>query len=344
MSCLDEGRPSGGGSGAGGRLLLAASAVLLALSGAFFLLPLLLIAPAPLAALVYRHGYRTGIVTSVFTLFIVGIGQQRIFGAATEFIDEPTWQALFVTAMTVLVTIGLIGIVLGGAWREGASRWQAEWLGVAGALMPALTVGLVFWFGQGVDLVQLVLDAWSSIMRGLVEQSAAAGLAADTVDGLLDMIADTERTFPLMKPLLPGMMFVAALVGVHINGALATAVLSRATPHPPRFAPFATWRFPWPFVLAFVLGHALTLAARFNGSAEALVVGQNLLMGSGFVFAVQGVAILIHVFERRRVGTFFRVAVVLALLWWWPAVLTWFGVLDTWFHFRSRGHARGGSD
>lgn len=340
MSCLDERRPSDGGSAASGRLLLAASAVLLALSGAFFLLPLLFIAPAPLAALVYRYGYRTGIITSVFTLVVVGAGQQSVFGAATALIDASSSHALFLLAMTVLVTIGLIGIVIGGAWREGASRWQAVWLGVTGALLPAFAVGLMYWFSQHVDLVQLAFDAWASVMRGLVEQSVAGGLPAETADALLDMVVQSEQTFPLMKPLIPGIMFVTALIAIHTNGAIAAWALSKSTPHPPRFAPFTTWRFPWPFAFAFILGHGLMLAARFNGSLRAAVVGQNLLMIAGFVFAIQGVAILFYVFERRRTGTLLRTVVAFALLWWWPAVLTWIGVLDTWFHFRTRGAKR----
>lgn len=334
MSSLDQRRPSDGSAGGGGQLLLAASAILMALMGAFFLLPLLFVTPVPLAMLVYRYGYRSGIITAVFTLVLVGSGQQRIFGNLAAAIPDQSWQAVFLVTMTVLVTIGLIGIVIGGAWREGASRWQTLWLSAGATLLPALAVWALFQIVQGVDLFQVVFDSWTHVMRTLVDESVANGLPQETATGLRDMISDSEYAFPLIKPLFPGMLFVTALVGAYVNGGLAAYMLARGDGHPPPFAPFATWRFPWPFAFAFVLGHALMLVARIDGNAAAAIIGQNLLIATGFVFSVQGVAILVYVFQRRGIRTFVQVLVVLALLWWVPAVPTWFGVLDTWFNFR----------
>lgn len=331
---MDQRRPSDGGTGGAGRLLLAATTVLMTLLGAFFLLPLLFVAPVPLAALVYRYGYRSGIVTAVFTLVLVGSGQQRMFGSVAANVPDVSWQAIFLVAMTVFVTIGLIGIVIGGAWREGASRWQTLWLSTAAALVPALAVWSVVRVVQHVDLVQVVFDSWTNVMRTLVEQSALSGLPPDTTQGLLDMIAESEQAFPFVKPLLPGMLFVVALIGAYVNGGLAAYVLVRSERRPPPFPPFVTWRFPWPFALAFVLGHALLLMARMNESAVVAVIGQNLLTATGFVFAVQGIAIVVLAMQRRRIGVFVRGLVILALLWWVPAVPTWFGVLDTWLNFR----------
>lgn len=342
MNSLHDGRPSGGDSGVSGRLLLAASAVLLSLAGAFLFLPMLYVAPAPLAALVYRHGYRSGIVTAVFIVLVVGAGQQQLFGAATALLDAPSARALFLAAMTVLVTVGLIGIVIGGSWREGAGRWQALWLGTAGGVLPAAGLGLVFWFFRDTDLLQAVFDAWSGLMRAFVEQTAEAGMSPDTVRGLFDMIEQSEASFPLMKPIVPGVAFIAAMVGSWANGTLAAWMLSRSDSKAPPSAPFAMWRFPWPFALAFVLGQGFALAARWQGSAAAAVLADNLLMVSSFVFLLQGVAILLFVFELRRTAVLVRVLVVAALVSLWPAVLTWFGVLDTWFQFRSRGRKGNG--
>lgn len=334
VNSLDQRRPSDGGVGGTGRLLLAALTVLMALTGAFFLLPLLFITPAPLAALVYRYGYRSGIITAVFTLVLVGSGQQRILGAVAATLPEQSWHAVVLVAMTALVTIGLIGIVIGGAWREGVSRWQTLWLSTAASLLPALAVWSVVRFVQDIDLLQVVFDSWSQMMRALVEQSAAGGLPRETADGLLDMLAESEQAFPLVKALLPGMLFNVALVGSYVNSGLAGYVLNRSDRRPPPFAPFVTWRLPWPFAIAFVLGHALLLTARVNGSAVTAIVGQNLLIATGFVFAVQGIAIVVGALQRRRVGAVVRLLAVIVLLWWAPVVPTWMGVLDTWFNFR----------
>lgn len=344
MNSLHDGRPSGSDSGVSGRLLLAASAVLLSLAGAFFFLPMLYVAPAPLAALVYRHGYRSGIVTAVFILLAVGAGQQQLLGATYGLLDPDHARVMFLAAMTVVVTVGLIGIVIGGAWREGAGRWRTLWLGTAGGVLPAAGLAVALWFLRDVDLLQTAFDAWVRVMKVLVEQTVAAGMPTDAAAELFDMLAQSEASFPFVKPLVPGIVFIGALVGSWANGGLAAWVLSRSEPKAPPSPAFITWRFPWPFALAFVLGHALSLAARLQGSAAAGIVGENLLMVSSFVFFLQGVAILLFVFEMRQTNVFVRIVAVAALAWLWPQVLTWFGVLDTWFQFRSRRRRAGGRD
>ena len=142
MSDVGGQRPSEGGRSADGRLMLAATTVLLALAGAFFLVPLLFVAPVPLAALVYRDGYRSGTVTAVLTLVLVGFTQQRMFAEVPAGISTDALQSYSLTTMVALITIGLIGMVIGGAWREGASWRQTFWLAAGVAVMPGVLVWL----------------------------------------------------------------------------------------------------------------------------------------------------------------------------------------------------------
>lgn len=315
-------------------LLLAALTVSMALMGAFFLLPLLYFTPVPLAIIVYRHGYRPGIVTAVLTVVLVGAAQRRLFGNVGVGIDQQSWQIMFIVAMTALVTIGLIGIVIGGAWREGVSRWQTLWLSTAAAIFPALGVWFMLKTVQGIDAVQVIFDSWLTLTRTLVAESVAGGLPVETADALFDMILETEQTFPLVKRLLPSVLFVTGLIGSYVNSGLAAHMLLRDERPAPAIQPFAAWKFPWPFAFAFMFGYGLTFVAKMMDNVTVAFVGQNLVIAAGLVCMVQGAAVVVFGLKSRNVGPFIQLVAVLLLLWWVPPLATWLGALDTWINFR----------
>ena len=62
--------------------------MLLALAGAFFMVPLLFLAPVPLAVLVYREGYRPGTVVAVATLVLVAFAQRSMFADVPAVVSD----------------------------------------------------------------------------------------------------------------------------------------------------------------------------------------------------------------------------------------------------------------
>lgn len=344
MSTVDGQRPSEGGRSADGRLMLAATTVLLSLAGAFFLVPLLLVAPVPLAVLVYRDGYRSGTATAVLTLVLVGFTQRRMFAGAPAGLSLDALQSYSMTTMVALITIGLIGMVIGGAWREGASWRQAFWLAVGAAVMPGALVWAAAMVFQGVDLFVTVFDHWMEVVRTVVREAEQSGLSADALGTLEQAVVDAEISFALARPLFPGLIVVGALIGAFVNTSLARLILVRFGNNPPAFVPFVRWRLPWQFALGFILGHALLLLAVVGDNGVAGVVGHNLLIVFNTLFAVQGVAVAWHWFGRRAVALPIRVVLLLIVFWWLPAVPAWTGVLDTWLNFRKLPVAGGGAD
>lgn len=334
MSTVDGQRPSEGGRSADGRLMLAATTVLLSLAGAFFLVPLLLVAPVPLAVLVYRDGYRSGTATAVLTLVLVGFTQRRMFAGAPPGLSLDALQSYSMTTMVALVTIGLIGMVIGGAWREGASWREAFWLAAAAAVLPGALVWAAAMVLQGVDLFVTVFDHWMEVVRTVVREAEQSGVNTDALRVLEQAIVDTETSFALARPLFPGVIAVGALIGAFVNTSLAGLVLARFGNEPPAFPPFIRWRLPWPFALGFILGHALLLLAVASGNGLSGVIGHNLLIVFNTLFAVQGVAVAWYLFAGRRVALPLRVVFLIVVFWWLPAVPAWVGVLDTWLNFR----------
>lgn len=344
MSGLDEQRPSEGGRSADGRLLLAAMTVLLALAGAFFIVPLLFLAPVPLAALVYRDGYRSGTVTAVVTLVLVGFTQRRMFAGMPAGISTEALQSYSLATMIALVTIGLIGLVIGGAWREGASWRQTFWLAVGAAVLPGLLVYTGAMVLYDVDLFVALFDHWMEVVRNVIVEAERSGVGPDTVRALEQAVAETEASFALARPLFPGLIVVSAMMGAFVNTGLAGVVLTRFGDKPPPFPPFVRWRWPWTFAVGFVLGHALLLLAGGDGQSMAAVVGHNLLIVFNMLFAVQGAAVGWALLERGGVGVPLRIVLLVAVYWLLPVVLIWTGVLDTWLNFRRLPHRGANAD
>ncbi|HEY8418232.1 MAG TPA: DUF2232 domain-containing protein [Limnochordales bacterium] len=327
-------RPSHGHGRAAEGALLAATTVLMALTGAFFPLPLWLVTPAPLAALAYRYGYRLSIGAAVLMVVLVGYVEQQVFAGLAHAFPAASLRYSLLGMMVVPVTLGLIGLVIGGAWREGAAAGQTLLLAVLAALLP----GVALWLGvrlvQGVDLVTVFVDNWLQLARAMADQAAAGGLPPEAVESLRLMVDDTERGFALMRPFLPGFAVVMACLTASLNLALARVLLVRMGEQPAWLPPFARWRFPWPMALGFIAGHGLLLVGAATGNDGVAIVGDNLRLMFHLLFAVQGLAIGWYWLEVWGLAPLWRVLLLAAVLVWLPAVAAWVGVLDTWFNFR----------
>ncbi|MFS8524864.1 MAG: DUF2232 domain-containing protein [Limnochordales bacterium] len=306
--------------------------MLLALAGAFFMVPLLFLAPVPLAVLVYREGYRPGTVVAVATLVLVAFAQRSMFADVPAVVSDEALQSYSVATMIALVTLGLVGMVIGGAWREGASWWQAFWLAFAAAVLP----GFAVWAGalllQGVDVFAVSIEYLLEMMRGVVSEAQRGGADAETMRALQQAVADVELSFTLMRPLFPGLISAGALFGAFINTTFAGLALRRLGDAVPAFPPFARWRWPWTFALGFLAGHLLVFFGSGDGAAG--VIGHNLLIVFNPLFAVQGAAVGWHWLRRGGLGRPLAVILLVAVYWLAPFVLTWIGALDTWLNFR----------
>jgi|GEM_PF-807450 len=331
---MDPERPPHGHARAAEGAVLAVTAVLMALTGAFFPLPLWLVTPAPLAALAYRYGYRLSIGTAVLMVFLVGYVEQQVFAGLAQAFPAASLRYSLLGMLAVPVTLGLIGLVIGGAWREGAGAGQTLVLAVLAALLPPVALWLGVRLVQGIDLVTVFVDNWLQLARAMADQAAAGGVAQETVDSLRLMIDDTERGFAVMRPFLPGFAVVMASVTAAINLALTRVLLVRMGERPAWFPPFARWRLPWPLALGFIAGHGLLLVGTATGNTGVAIAGENLRLMFHLLFAVQGLAIGWYWLEVRGLAPLWRVLLLGAVVLWLPAAAAWVGVLDTWFNFR----------
>src|SRR5690606_24592287 len=222
--------------------------------------------------LAYRHGYRLSVGTAVLAVVLVGYVEQQVFAGLAQAFPAASLRFSLLGMMVLPVTVGLIGLVIGGAWREGLGAGHTLWLTVLAALVP----GAALWAGvrlfHGVDLVTVFVDNWLALARAMADHAVGTGMAPEAVESLRLMIADTERGFALIRPFLPGFAVVMACGAAAVNVALARWLLVRMGEQPPWFPPFARWRFPWPLALGFIAGHGLLLAGTVTGSQVLAVV------------------------------------------------------------------------
>lgn len=287
------------------------------LGGATVLLSLfpggLLFAPAPLAALVLRHGIVGGILTAVLA------------GALVTFIGRSP-----LLAAQVLLTLAL-GVALGEALREsfGVKRTLA-----VGAAVVMVTTALLLYYFQRVTGMSLV-DAMGEFWREMVKSAAGGDAAAQE--------AALEWLIAAMRATLPASVVVSSAGLAVLDYALARWLVQKlpgGQDAVPPLPPFARWRFPRAAAAVFAAGFVLELflGDRLAGSLGTAIINVTLVLGV-FV-AVQGVAVAWHFLERLRLTKALRL-LLLAVIYLHPLLrpvaMIFFigiGVLDAWIDMR----------
>src|SRR5690606_18767084 len=110
---------------------------------------------------------------------------------------------------------------IGGAWREGVGAGRTLLMTVLAAVLPGVAIWLWVRLVYGVDLLAVFMGNSLLLARTLLEQVAQSAPEAEALADWRLMIAEAERTFPLVKPFVPGMAVAAASCLAAVNMALA---------------------------------------------------------------------------------------------------------------------------
>lgn len=339
----DASAPAGGpGVGEGVYYFLLAS--VMALCGAFFLPPLLLVVPAPLAALVYRRGYRSGVVAGLVVAFGVFGLQAAVLGGAPGGLVPSELIRQFQLGMLIwLLVVGLVGLSIGGNWREGAATSATLIAGAVAFAAPPLLVYVAARVGWRVDLIDLFLAAWDRLGQEIAHQQELGVIPAEVLAPMADWVRLARMSFEAMRPILPAFLLSTALAGSTASVAVGRWLLRWRTPVPEGLPPFQLWRFPWWVVLGFIVGQGLAVLDSLKVPLGMLaVVGDNLHLFFSNVFLVQGLAVLYYFLTRRPLPALLRVGVLIFAAVWLSFVIMWLGVLDSWFNFRRLGGEEAG--
>lgn len=297
--------------------MLAAITVLLSLLGAYFMPYLFFITPVPLIILVYRHGMRPGILVAVTSALLAGI------------------LISMVPTMIFLLILGLVGLAMGGALREGFKPHRILLIGTATSVIALVLMVVVTTLILDINVLESSFEAMKRSLEQATQLYDRFGvqehpfLRADAIDELMR----------LLRLVLPAALLTTATIMTFVNYWLARLVLNRIGAKLPWIRPFRTWRFPWYLAWGYILGQALLLVGR--GSADAniwFVLGLNLQILFNYLFLLQGLAIMWFFFEKGNVPKLVRwIAIIFVFNPMFTTLVVWAGVLDTWFNFRKLG-------
>ncbi len=163
------------------------------------------------------------------------------------------------------------------------------------------------------------------------------GVTQATLDSISQQFQALLRVLPY---LLPSVFAIAGLLLVAASLALAGSIFPRAGQAVSSNLSFARFRLHWGMAYGFIAGLVLLVVSPSldSGAEAARLIGLNLLLIFQTLYFLQGLA-LVHSFSvSRRLGGGGRAllyggAVVGQLMLW---MLSWVGLLDTWFDYRKR--------
>jgi uncharacterized protein YybS (DUF2232 family) len=113
---------------------------------------------------------------------------------------------------------------------------------------------------------------------------------------------------------------------------------------PAKLPPFREWRVDFRYIYGFIAGLAAYLLADIIGIPMLSTVGLNLLVAFGFVFALQGMSVLVSLFHLMKGRTLGRVMLILSVLLFMQTagyLLVFIGLFDVFFDYRKRFDRKG---
>jgi len=262
-----------------------------------------------------------------------------------------------------LLLLSRPGTIREWIWMLAAAAWSALWLEQVGGLgaqvtragavllcgtflaltlwRPSNGVGralsatagafaaLVVWMrGLGIAWAQLA----SGVDRDLAAYQTAVGEQWRSAGAPQDMIDQASAMLHSVSQLYPGLLALAAIAGLRLAWAWYHRLAARPLGSPP--APFQSFGFNDQLVWGWVA--ALTLALVPVPEPWRLV-GANLLLVLGVLYAVRGLAVVTA--QSRGVAGPVRAVLAVISLFLLPFVvggLTLLGLADTWLDFRRR--------
>lgn len=266
--------------------LLAALTVILTLISQYLGIPSIIV-PVPLMLLVYRQGFRWGIITALVSALVTGLVAGHVFAGLS------------------IIIWGFVGVAVGMALREKFSFPKLMGVGILSNLvvigLNVLLYSLIFGTNMFTDLREMMLESIemarsTSLSLGVAPEALAA------YDNLLEFVPF------FFKWGLPALLLVYSVVMSYINLAVLRVVLRRMGDRSmPWVAPFTTWRLSPGFSLLFFLGLIITTAAQVTTIPSWLqLIGVNLFIIMVQIYLVMGLSLAWFYFKQRNTPTFLR--------------------------------------
>ena len=236
----------------------------------------------------------------------------------------------FSAALLYVMQCGLLSLLLPCFYRQGrgAARALAYAVGINFIVIVVLTVGYALWAG---------IDLQGSILKG-IETSISQALTVYVKQGLkgedLQLLTQgMHQAGTLIGQTFPALLLVALATMAALNMMFAFRICGRILPELPQ--PESLHRFRNPEALVWVViaaGFAMLLPY-----PDVNRIALNLLIVTGFVYFLQGLAVTLAFFQSLSVPGLVRIIFWLFLAFqpYMVLAVAIIGIFDIWADFRT---------
>jgi len=304
--------------------LLAAIAIIFAVISAY--LPIIgafvdLLWPVPIILLGVRHGYKWSIMATV------------VAGLLIAMLLHP------LQAVSVVVGFGLIGIVLGYAFRmEFSPAKTMLWGSIASLLskVALLGIGAVV---TGINPFTMQGDVMAQAVQQAVEVYRSFGMSEQD---LANMTESMQTMIDLMKIILPAGFVMASVVDTGFNFLIAKAVLKKLGHSIPDFPPFKNWTLPDYVVYFFVLALVMIYWGKSREITMLYNLGLNIQVVASMLLLVQGLSLFYYIVDKYNLSRMMRGIILFLILTngFFSQILIIAGAVDTIIDYRRLRAAR----
>jgi len=252
-----------------------------------------LIWPVPIILLGIRHGFKWSVMATI------------VAGAIIAILMHP------LQAVSIVVGFGLIGIVLGYAFRAGFGPFRAIMWGAVASLVSKLAI-----IGIGILVMGInPLNFDSATMDKTLVQALEIYRGLGIPEATLAPMAEQMRTmFKLLQLIMPAALVLAAVFDTYLNFVVARAVLRKLGHHIASFPPFKEWILPRYVLYAFILAFAIMLFGQHQGIDLLSRIGTNILVVSNILLLLQGMALFYFLADKYNLSRLMRNIILLLIL------------------------------
>jgi len=276
--------------------ILAAVAIIFALISAY--LPLIgpfvnLIWPVPIILLGVRHGYKWSIMATVTAGLLIAMLMHPLH------------------AVAVVVGFGLIGIVLGHAFRSHYSPAKAMMAGSAASLISKMAVLGIGALVMGINPLNMQTEALTQAVNQAVDIYRSMGMKEED---LAQITTNMGAMFDLLKMILPAGFVMAAVVDTYLNFVVSKAVLKKLGHTVEPFPPFKDWHMPWIVMAGFLASLVMVYWGRSREIPLLFQAGMNVQVFSSIFLLLQGLALVYFFADKYKLSRLVRGLILVLLL------------------------------
>lgn len=214
------------------------------------------------------------------------------YGVATYLVSD-TFNPLI-----LITVVGLNGYALGRIHQKKMSYSMSVLIltmtGVIATLISTEILRLMSDVVVSTDYAKM-LAAYEKEMAALAK--AQGGNAVEMV----------ETMMMALELLLPFFVLLASFIGALFMNAISRVMFSRMGIEIAKRNPLKNFEYPPTIIVGMFMLSAVAYAASYGGTTSMELITANVLAVNAYVFAVQGVAVTLRVFERIK----------------WPAFVAW---------------------